>query len=147
MHHRRFVSPLVVPRAMAALAVLAAITLSACSSSTDAAPVPVSGEYLLDTFNGAAMKAHPTATEVIDTGYVKLHATGTYDIYVRRIVNGSAQNYISESGSWSETSRALQFSGPALQDNVVVSTDGKFTINYFVGTQQALGFHRIGDAP
>jgi len=132
---------------IAVIAALGGVALAACSS-TDVEPVPVAGEYVLDAFNGAAMKAHPDANTVIDTGYAKLHLVGGgYEIYVRRFVNGVPQNYINETGNWTTTDRTVQFSGGPVSDNVAVSADGKFTVNVLVGSNQSLSFHRVGDLP
>jgi hypothetical protein len=132
--------------ALAVVAALASVSAFACSS-TEVQPASISGEYVLETFNGATIPAQPAPNTVIDTGYAKLHASGAYEIYVRRFVAGSPSNYIVENGTWTASDRTVQFSGAAVQDNIAVSADGRFTVNVLVGTQQSLAFRRIGDAP
>jgi len=73
MHPRRAASIVVV---LPVLAVVAILAISACSSSNDVDPVAVSGEYVLVSFNGAAMKAHPDVSTTIDSGFANLNASG-----------------------------------------------------------------------
>ena len=131
-----------VPRLLATLTTVAII---ACSS-TEVQPVDVAGEYKLTSYNGSSLPAHPAANTVVDTGSAFLHGSGTYEIVVRAFVNNLPQNYIIESGTWTASDRTIQFGGAAVSDNVKVSADGQFTVKVLKGTDQTLGFRRIGDA-
>jgi hypothetical protein len=128
--------------------VAAAIAVCACGGSSEQAPpLPLSGAYVLESFNGAAIPAHPSSDIVVDTGYATLWPVGYYEIYVRRFVGGQAENYIFESGHWSSSNGAIQFSAGAASKSASDQSDGHFTVQALVGTQQTLRFRRNGDAP
>jgi len=107
----------------------------------------VAGSYLLSTINGLAIPAQQTATVRVDSGGANLWPSGYYEIYVRRFVNNSPENFISQSGHWTFANGTVQFIRNVGNTAGTVASDGHIAVSVLVGEPQALVFRRIGDAP
>jgi hypothetical protein len=127
------------------------ILVIACGSGDQPSTGPVgsqavSGSYLLSTINGAAVPAQQTPTVRVDTGFADLWPSGYYEIYVRRLVSNSPENFILQNGHWVASNGSVQFRS-AVTTSGVASSDGRLTLSILVGEQQSLVFRRVGDAP
>jgi len=107
---------------------------------------PVTGSYALSTINGAAVPVQQTSTVRVDSGFAHLWPSGYYEIYVRRFVYDSQENFIMQNGHWIDSNGSVEFRS-ALTTIGTASSDGRLALSILVGEQQALVFRRVGDAP
>jgi uncharacterized protein YjdB len=109
--------------------------------------VPIDGTYALESFDGAALPATIAPGIVVDFGFATLWPSGYYDLYVRRFVNASPENYINTSGHWTAANGALQFLDGGVTSTGTGQASGRLSVSVPYGTVHALTYVRTGIAP